>query len=81
MQRFPVDLKSIRKSPAATMPALILSCVLSFSGCAAGPDFARPAAPTAARYTAETLRGEGASADDSVQHIAPSLEHHRRVIT
>jgi outer membrane protein TolC len=74
MQRFPVDLKSIRKSPAATVPALILSCVLSLSGCAAGPDFARPAAPTAARYTAETLRGEGASADDSVQHIGLGQE-------
>jgi NodT family efflux transporter outer membrane factor (OMF) lipoprotein len=53
--------------------ALMLSSVF-FSGCAAGPDFSRPAAPTAARYTAETLRGEGASADDKVQHIALGQE-------
>jgi NodT family efflux transporter outer membrane factor (OMF) lipoprotein len=45
-------------------------CVLSVAGCAAGPDFTRPVPPPAARYTAETLRGEGASADDPVQHIA-----------
>jgi outer membrane protein TolC len=38
--------------------------------CAAGPDFTRPVPPSAARYTAETLPGEGASADEQVQHIA-----------
>jgi NodT family efflux transporter outer membrane factor (OMF) lipoprotein len=45
-------------------------CVLSVGGCAAGPDFTRPVPPPATRYTAETLRGEGAPADGQVQHIA-----------
>jgi NodT family efflux transporter outer membrane factor (OMF) lipoprotein len=48
----------------------MVSCVLSVGGCAAGPDFTRPTPPSAARYTAETLRGESAAADDQVQHIA-----------
>jgi NodT family efflux transporter outer membrane factor (OMF) lipoprotein len=65
-----MDLKFVRTSRATTVRALMASCVLSVGGCAAGPDFARPAPPPAARYTAETLRGEGASADDQVQHIA-----------
>jgi NodT family efflux transporter outer membrane factor (OMF) lipoprotein len=46
------------------------SCVLSVGGCAAGPDFTRPTPPPATRYTAGTLRGEGASADEQVQRIA-----------
>ena len=45
-------------------------CVLSAGGCAAGPDFTRPEPPPATRYTADTLRGEGASGDDQIQHIA-----------
>jgi outer membrane protein TolC len=44
-------------------------CLLSVGGCAAGPDFTRPVPPPATRYTAETLRGESASADDQVQRI------------
>jgi len=48
----------------------MVSYVLSVGGCAAGPDFTRPVPPPATRYTAETLRGEGASAATQVQHIA-----------
>ncbi|MEA3142521.1 MAG: hypothetical protein QOK23_4690 [Gammaproteobacteria bacterium] len=44
-------------------------CVMSVCGCAAGPDFTRPEPPPAARYTADTLRSESASADDQVQHM------------
>jgi len=54
--------------------AIVLACVLGFGGCAAGPDFVRPTAPSAARYTVDTLRGEDASASDSVQHIALGRE-------
>lgn len=39
-----------------------------------GPNFARPTAPSAARYTADNLRAEEASASDTVQHIALGRE-------
>jgi NodT family efflux transporter outer membrane factor (OMF) lipoprotein len=64
-----MDLKSVRRSSAATVSAWIVSCALSLGGCATGPDFTRPAPPPAMRYTSETLHGEGASADDQIQHI------------
>jgi len=48
----------------------MMSCVLSAVGCAAGPDFTRPVPPSATRYTAEPLRGEGGLADDRLQHVA-----------
>jgi NodT family efflux transporter outer membrane factor (OMF) lipoprotein len=64
------DLKFMRSSRAGTVGALVVACVLSVVGCAAGPDFTRPAPPPATRYTAETLRGESASAETQVQHIA-----------
>jgi NodT family efflux transporter outer membrane factor (OMF) lipoprotein len=50
--------------------ALMVSCVLTAGGCAAGPDFIRPVPPSATRYTPETSPGEGASADGQVQRIA-----------
>jgi NodT family efflux transporter outer membrane factor (OMF) lipoprotein len=65
-----VGLKSMRRSRAGILWALMVSCLLGVGGCAAGPDFTRPVPPPATRYTAETLRGEGASADGEVQHIA-----------
>jgi NodT family efflux transporter outer membrane factor (OMF) lipoprotein len=60
----------MRSFHVGTVSALMLSCLLSAAGCAAGPDFKRPVPPPAARYTAETLRGEGVSADGQAQHIA-----------
>jgi outer membrane protein TolC len=54
--------------------AIVLACVLSVGSCAVGPNFARPTAPSAARYTADTLRAEEASASDTVQHIALGRE-------
>jgi NodT family efflux transporter outer membrane factor (OMF) lipoprotein len=70
MPRNCLDLKFLRSSRAETVRALMVSCVLSVGGCAAGPNFTRPDPPPATRYTAETLRGEGASADGQIQHIA-----------
>jgi len=35
-----------------------------------GPNFTRPTAPSAARYTGDTPRGEDGSASDTMQHIA-----------
>ena len=65
-----LKLKSLRRSRPGAAKALMVAWVLTMGGCAAGPDFTRPVPPPAARYTAETLRGEGVSADDQVQHIA-----------
>jgi NodT family efflux transporter outer membrane factor (OMF) lipoprotein len=65
-----VGLKSLRCSRAGILWASMVSCLSGVGGCAAGPDFTRPVPPPATRYTAETLRGEGASADGGVQHIA-----------
>ena len=59
MRSWPLDLRT-----------LLLSCVLTLGGCAAGPDFTRPVPPSATRYTAESLRGEGSSADGQHQHVA-----------
>jgi NodT family efflux transporter outer membrane factor (OMF) lipoprotein len=50
--------------------AIVLAWVLGFGGCAAGPNFTRPTPPSAARYTADTLVGERASANDTAQHLA-----------
>jgi NodT family efflux transporter outer membrane factor (OMF) lipoprotein len=72
MRSGPLDLKFIRSSRAAVVWASMVPCVLSVlsvGGCAAGPDFKRPVPPPATRYTAESLHGEGASADDRLQHI------------
>jgi len=69
MRSVSVDFQDICSSRAATVKASMALCVLSVGGCAAGPDFARPSPPPASRYTAETLPGESASADQ-VQHIA-----------
>jgi NodT family efflux transporter outer membrane factor (OMF) lipoprotein len=54
--------------------AIMLACVLVFGGCAVGPQFTRPTPPPATRYTADTLRGEGASENDKVQHLALGRE-------
>jgi NodT family efflux transporter outer membrane factor (OMF) lipoprotein len=53
---------------------IVLACILGLGGCAVGPNFTRPAAPPAARYTAETPRGEDATASDIAQHIALGRE-------
>jgi outer membrane protein TolC len=65
-----LDFKFIRIYFQGAVRVLMVLCVSSVGGCAAGPDFTRPVPPPVTRYTAETLRGEGTSADDQVQHIA-----------
>jgi NodT family efflux transporter outer membrane factor (OMF) lipoprotein len=74
MQAIAVDLVCFRQACAPLSRAIVLAGVLSLGACAAGPDFTRPAAPSAARYTGDTLRGEDASASDTVQHIALGQE-------
>jgi outer membrane protein TolC len=64
-----VDIRRFRKPYASIARAIVPACVLSLGGCAVGPKFARPAAPSAARYTADTLRAEDASASGTLQHI------------
>ncbi len=54
--------------------AIVLACILGLGGCAVGPNFTRPTAPPAARYTDDMPRGEDASASDTAQHIALGRE-------
>jgi len=70
MRAVALVLRSFRQPRAAIALAILLLCAFGTGGCAVGPDFVRPAPPPASRYTAEPLRGEGASADEQTQHIA-----------
>jgi NodT family efflux transporter outer membrane factor (OMF) lipoprotein len=51
-------------APAATVLAVVLRLLIAIvvTGCAAGPDYIRPAAPSVARYTADALPAETAAA-------------------
>ncbi len=62
------------RSAAPKARTVGLICLLSLSGCTAGPNFTRPAAPAATRYTAENLGIESGAASDSAQHIALGRE-------
>ncbi|USX11574.1 efflux transporter outer membrane subunit [Oxalobacteraceae bacterium OTU3CAMAD1] len=46
----------MKKTVTAKVAAMLLAALMS--GCAAGPDFVRPAAPVAQRYTAQPLASE-----------------------
>jgi NodT family efflux transporter outer membrane factor (OMF) lipoprotein len=63
-----------RQPRAPTALEIVLVCALGLGGCAVGPDFTRPTAPAAARYTRDTLPTEDASANDNLQHIALGRE-------
>jgi outer membrane protein TolC len=68
------DMRCLCKTRAGLVRAMVLAGALSAGGCAVGPNFTRPKAPPAARYTSDTLRGEDATASDSTQHIALGRE-------
>ena len=74
MQGTAVNLSGFHKACVPMARAIVLAGVLSVGSCAVGPNFARPTAPSAARYTADTLRAEETSASDTVQHIALGRE-------
>jgi NodT family efflux transporter outer membrane factor (OMF) lipoprotein len=74
MQGVAADLRCIREAGSPTARAIMLACVFGLGGCAVGPNFTRPTAPSAARYVGDTLRGEQAAASDTVQHIALGRE-------
>src|SRR3984893_15767299 len=74
MQDIAVDLGCFHKACVPMARATVLVSVLGFVGCSVGPNFARPTAPSTARYTGDTLRGEEVSASDTVQHIALGRE-------
>jgi NodT family efflux transporter outer membrane factor (OMF) lipoprotein len=59
---------------ASIAPIVVLAYCLDLGGCAAGPEFVRPAVPSAARYTAATPQGEAGSSDETAQHIALGKE-------
>ena len=74
MWRVATDMGCLCKTRAAQVRAMALAGALSVGGCAVGPNFTRPEAPSAARYTSETQRGEDAATGDSAQHIALGRE-------
>jgi NodT family efflux transporter outer membrane factor (OMF) lipoprotein len=74
LQRVAAKLGCFRQPCTALAPAIALACALGLGACAVGPDFTRPTAPQAARYTRDTLRAEDAAASDNVQHIALGRE-------
>jgi NodT family efflux transporter outer membrane factor (OMF) lipoprotein len=74
MQRIAIDLECFCKACAPLAQAIVLTCALSVGGCAVGPDFTRPTAPSAARYTGDKPRGEDTTASDIAQHIALGRE-------
>lgn len=66
-----VDRTTTDSNPVRALTALILAGLLA--GCAAGPDFKRPAAPDVSSYTAAPLPAQTASAPTSlgdVQHFS-----------
>src|ERR1700684_2613540 len=73
-QDIAVDLGCFRMAWAPMTRVIVLACALGLGGCAVGPHFTRPTVPPTARYTGDTLRGEDASASDTVQHIALGRE-------
>src|ERR1700677_2991775 len=74
MQGVAIDLECFCKTCAPPARAIVLACALSVGGCAVGPHFTGPAAPSAAGYTGDTPRGEDATASDTAQHIALGRE-------
>src|SRR5580700_7487178 len=74
MWRVATDMGCLCKTRAAQVRAMALAGALSVGGCAVGPNFTRPEAPSAARYTSDTPRGEDALASDTAQHIALGRE-------
>lgn len=74
MRGFAVNLACFHRPRTAMALRIVLACALDLGGCAVGPDFARPTAPPAARYTRDILRAEDASASGNVQHIALGQE-------
>src|SRR5260370_41608130 len=74
MQGVAADSGCFRRASAPMARAIVLACILGLGGCAVGPNFTRPTAPSAARYTGDTPRGEDATASDTAQHIALGRE-------
>jgi NodT family efflux transporter outer membrane factor (OMF) lipoprotein len=74
MQDVAADLRYMRRACASMARAIVLPCVLSLGGCAAGPHFTRPTAPSAARYTGDAPRGEDVTVSDTAQHITLGRE-------
>jgi NodT family efflux transporter outer membrane factor (OMF) lipoprotein len=72
MSRIAINSESLRKP--GLPEAVALTCVVAFTGCTAGPNFARPVAPPTTRYTADALNVENAAPSDTAQHIALGRE-------
>ena len=68
------DMGRLCKTRAGLVRTILLAGALSVGGCAVGPNFTRPKAPSAARYMGDMRRGEDATASDTAQHIALGRE-------
>jgi NodT family efflux transporter outer membrane factor (OMF) lipoprotein len=71
MKGIVVKAESLRTGMGAM---IALACAVSLGGCAVGPDFTRPTAPAASRYTRDTLSAEDASNSDNAQHVVLGRE-------
>lgn len=61
----------------STRPLILAASVVVLSGCAVGPDFHRPVAPSSVSYTAATLPTDTASTDihgGEIQHLIASRD-------
>src|ERR1700677_979978 len=74
MQCVAADLGCVFRTFAPLARAIMLAGALSVGGCAAGPHFTRPTAPSAARYTGDAPRGEDVTVSDTAQHITLGRE-------
>lgn len=70
MRRTATSITSRFRQGAWARNAALAACALAAGACTVGPNFTRPAAPTADRYTPQALRGEERSADGTMQHIS-----------
>jgi NodT family efflux transporter outer membrane factor (OMF) lipoprotein len=69
MQGSAKKLACFRRPRAPKGLAVVLTYAVGLTGCTVGPNFTRPDAPPAARYTRDTLRAENAGGSDTVQHL------------
>jgi NodT family efflux transporter outer membrane factor (OMF) lipoprotein len=54
--------------------AVVFAVAVLMAGCAVGPDFERPAAPSVKGYTAEPLPGQTAAADTATDHTQKFMD-------
>ena len=74
MQGSAEKLACFRRPRTPKSLAIVLTYAVGLGGCTVGPNFARPDAPPAARYTRDTLRAEDAGVFDYTTEKSPFEE-------